>query len=61
MLNAFRNLYKIWSNAKVVAFVTAGSEKSALAAYRAAGGKAAVDTIEQLSWGYPEDVCKLTA
>lgn len=56
-----RNLYKIWSSTKVVAFVTAGTEADALKRYAASGGKVSSVTAERLTFGYPSDACTIYA
>jgi hypothetical protein len=50
-----RNLYKIWSGNRVVAFVTAAGFEAAGKAYRDNGGKAENIEVEQISFGYPKD------
>lgn len=51
----FGNLYKIWSNGNVVAFITSFKEDSAIAKYLSLGGKHADATAERLTFGYPID------
>lgn len=59
MMNAFRNLYKIWDSAglHVAAFVTARTEAAALKKHRAAGGKEMAPAAERISYGYDRDEC----
>lgn len=52
------NLYKIWSNNDVVAFITAQSEEKALTIYKEKG-KALVVTAEKISFGSPEKIEKI--
>jgi hypothetical protein len=49
------NLYKIWANNTVVAFITACSEKIALEIYKQKGAASDV-TAEQISFGSPQKI-----
>lgn len=60
VMNGFRNLYKVADyQGALLAHVTAASHEKAVEAYRAAAGGTDVVTTEQLSHGYPEDVCTI--
>lgn len=62
MMNAFRNLYRIRNQAnKHVAFVTAESSAAAISKYYGNGGNESEATAEQMSHGYPNDVCSIDA
>ena len=51
----FGNLYKIWSNNTVVAFITACSEKIALEIYKQKGAASDV-TAEKISFGSDQKI-----
>jgi hypothetical protein len=59
MITFGRNLFRILGNQRVVAFITAFKAEDAIAIYRDKCGRCAEVTAEQMSWGYPEDVCKI--
>jgi hypothetical protein len=52
-LPAGRNLYRLMSNGRVVAFVTGRNEAQALTRYQTAGGAIVSPNVEQLTHGYP--------
>lgn len=57
-MNAFRNLYKLTTfEGSLAAHITAASHEIAVEKYQAAGGATDVVTTEQLSRGYPDDIC----
>lgn len=57
--NTFRNLYKVWSGEKLVAFVTASSPEGANVVYKRNGGKITNPIIERVSFGYHMDMCEV--
>ena len=59
MICAFRNLYRILGNQRVVAFITASSASNAIKIYTEKCGRCSEVKAEQISFGYPEDVCKI--
>lgn len=60
MMNAFRNLYRIRNEKhEHVAFVTAGDANAAAFKYYENGGNAHNAIAEQMSHGYPHDVCDI--
>jgi len=58
-MNAFRNLYRIIGNQRVVAFITATRASEAIKVYNEMCGRCAEVAAEQMSFGYPEDVCRI--
>lgn len=58
-MNGFRNLYRILGNQRVVAFITAARASDAVKVYREKCGRCSEVTAEQMTFGYPEDVCKI--
>lgn len=57
-MNAFRNLYKLTTyEGSLAAHITAASHEKAIEKYQAAGGVTDVVITEQLSRGYPDDLC----
>lgn len=56
-----RNLYRVLSGPKIVAFVSSYNADRVAERYRANGGKAEVTNVEQMTFGYPADVCNVFA
>lgn len=62
-MNAFRNLYRVKSAAedKLVALITSASYLGVLELYEIQGGSCKHVLVEQISHGYPNDVCNIFA
>lgn len=59
-MNAFRNLYKLTTfEGSLAAHITAASHEIAVEKYQAAGGDTDVVVTEQLTRGYPDDICAI--
>lgn len=61
ILTASRNLYKVidTTSKEVVGFVTASTNKEAIEKYRIAGGAAGYLASQQVSHGYPNELCTI--
>lgn len=61
MQTAFRNLYRFTclDTKNVVAFITARNLQQAIDIYKAKGGKVLTTLGEQVSHGYPSDMCEI--
>lgn len=56
MMNAFRNLYKIWWSGKLVAILTAANDLAAVDAYYTAGGGCSNVEVERMTHGFDGEV-----
>jgi len=60
-LTGGRSLYKLWAGQRVMALITTYNKDRVLGRYQMNGGKAEITNIERISYGFPEDVCKVYA
>lgn len=60
-MNAFRNLFRITKAGQLAALVTAGTRDEAASKYREADAGEGDITVEQVTHGYPTDICAIFA
>lgn len=60
-LSGGRDLYRVLSGDKMVAFISSYNADRVHGRYLANGGKSEVTNIERITFGYPEDTCKIYA
>ena len=58
-LTAGRSLYKLWAGNKVAALITTYNLDRVQGRYTMNGGALEITRIERMSFGFPEDVCKV--
>lgn len=60
-MTAGRSLYKLWAGNKVAALITTYNRDRVEGRYKMNGGTLEITRVERMSFGFPEDVCKVYA